>query len=137
MNSFTTQKLVRFQHCDPGGIVFTPQYFNLFVEVLEDWWAHIGYSFHNLVIEQRHGLPAMHIDAHFRKPTFLNDTLDFSLHVKRLRETHAQIHLHASCRGEERCYMDFLYGSANVDEKKLTPWPPGVRDAMAAYLRES
>jgi len=36
--SFESQKLVRFQHCDPAGIVFYPQYFVLFHELIEDWF---------------------------------------------------------------------------------------------------
>ena len=31
---FKQDKLVRFQHCDPAGIVFYPQYFVLFKELV-------------------------------------------------------------------------------------------------------
>lgn len=37
-SSFESTKLVRFQHCDPAGIVFYPQYFVLFHELIEDWF---------------------------------------------------------------------------------------------------
>ena len=35
---FETDKLIRFHHCDPAGIVFYPQYFVLFNELVEDWF---------------------------------------------------------------------------------------------------
>ena len=43
---FTTQKRVRFHHCDPAGIVFYPQFYVLLHEVQEDFLAHIGFPEH-------------------------------------------------------------------------------------------
>lgn len=40
---FITHKTVRFQHCDPAGIVFHPQFFVLLHEVQEDFLVHIGH----------------------------------------------------------------------------------------------
>lgn len=34
--AFETDKLIRFHHCDSAGIVFYPQYFVLFTELVED-----------------------------------------------------------------------------------------------------
>jgi acyl-CoA thioesterase FadM len=43
---FATDKLIRFHHCDPAGIVFYPQYFVLFNELVEDWFNHgLGIDF--------------------------------------------------------------------------------------------
>ena len=46
---FTTQKLIRFHHCDPAGIVFYPQYFYLLHEAQEDFLAHIGFPEHEMI----------------------------------------------------------------------------------------
>ena len=35
---FEGNKLIRFHHCDPAGIVFYPEYFVLFNELIEDWF---------------------------------------------------------------------------------------------------
>ena len=35
-SSFESDKLIRFHHCDPAGIIFYPQYFILFNELVED-----------------------------------------------------------------------------------------------------
>jgi 4-hydroxybenzoyl-CoA thioesterase len=37
---FEVEKLIRFHHCDPAGIVFFPQYLVLCHEVIEDWIEH-------------------------------------------------------------------------------------------------
>jgi 4-hydroxybenzoyl-CoA thioesterase len=36
---FVRDKRVRFQHCDPAGIVFYPQYFVMIHELMEDWFT--------------------------------------------------------------------------------------------------
>ena len=36
--AFTQEKLIRFQHCDPAGLLFYPKAFELVGEVIEDWF---------------------------------------------------------------------------------------------------
>ena len=36
--SFTTTRKVRFEHCDPAGIVFYPRYFEMINGTVEDWF---------------------------------------------------------------------------------------------------
>ena len=41
---------VRFGSCDPAGIVYTPEYLNLFNGVIEDWYGEaLGLPYHELV----------------------------------------------------------------------------------------
>ena len=39
MAQFATEILVRFQHCDPAGIVFYPRYFEMISQSVEEWFA--------------------------------------------------------------------------------------------------
>ena len=61
---FTTQKRVRFHHCDPAGIVFYPQFFYLLHEVQEDFLAHIGFPQHGLIASGV-GLPIVDLQTQF------------------------------------------------------------------------
>ena len=66
---FISEKLIRFHHCDPTGIVFYPQYFILFHELLEDWFNHgLAVDYADFVSKERRGLPTVHIDCDFRIP---------------------------------------------------------------------
>ena len=52
-----TRLPVRFGSCDPAGIVYTPEYLNLFNGVIEDWYdAALGLPYHELVGKRRTGL---------------------------------------------------------------------------------
>jgi 4-hydroxybenzoyl-CoA thioesterase len=131
---FEVTKLIRMQHCDPGGIVFTPQYFQIFIEVLEDWFAQgLDYSFHELVTGDRRGLPARKIVAKFLKPSTMGDVLSFRLHVKRLRRNTALLHMEGSCDGERRCRAELLIGHARLPNVTLSDWPDDLRAKMLAY----
>ena len=131
---FVVRKIVRMQHCDPGGVVFTPQYFNLFVEVIEDWFREeVGLGFPEMVVTNQTGLPAMRIVARFFKPSRLGDVLEFRLRVKRLRRNNMLVNVEASCENERRCMGDFLHGFAGLSTLSLTDWPAPVRAKLQEY----
>ena len=52
MNPFTRATVVRFEHCDPAGLMFYPRFFALMNEAVEDWFAALGHSFKTLHVEQ-------------------------------------------------------------------------------------
>ena len=62
--SFTVRKAIRFQHCDPAGIVFYPRYFVLMNEVVEDWFDNgLGIDFGEFHARDRLGVDARAPDA--------------------------------------------------------------------------
>lgn len=132
MPAFETEKLVRIQHCDPAGVVFTPQYFNLFVEVLEDWYEQLGSGFAD-VIGGGSGLPAMKILARFVKPSRMGERLTFRLSVKRVRTRTIELRITADCGTTKRVEMQFVIGHASIEAFRLTNWPATMRARMSAY----
>lgn len=122
------------QHCDPAGIVFTPQYFNLFIEVVEDWFGEaLNYSFPEMVGKQRQGLPAMRIMARFRKPSYHGDDLQFFVSVLKLRRNNALVSIVARSGGEIRCEIEILFGFAALETGGLTTWPEQLYQNLKAY----
>ena len=131
---FEVTKKIRVQHCDPGGVVFTPQYFNLFVEVIEDWFAEaLDYPFSKLISEDSAGTPAMKVTARFHKPARMGDQLEFTLKVKNLRTNTALLSLEARCANEKICGMEFLYGYVTLESLVLSPWPDHLYSKMIQY----
>ena len=65
-HEFESKKLIRFQHCDPAGIVFYPQYFVLFHELIEDWFNDgLEVNYADLIAVQRLGVPTVRIECDF------------------------------------------------------------------------
>jgi 4-hydroxybenzoyl-CoA thioesterase len=82
---FERNKLIRFHHCDPAGIVFYPQYLVLCNELVEDWFDEgLGINFFRLHSELKRGVPMRHLEAEFLAPSVHGDELEFSLAVEKL-----------------------------------------------------
>ena len=64
MRAFDRVILIRFQHCDPAGIVFYPRFFEFTNQVVEDWF------------EEELGLPS-HQRGEERLDFFLVSALGF------------------------------------------------------------
>src|SRR6476646_9973284 len=85
---FEDDKLIRFHHCDPAGIVFYPQYFVLFNELVEDWFnGGLGIDFGNFHAVDRLGVPMAHIECDFLSPSKVGEVLRFRLAVKKIGTT--------------------------------------------------
>lgn len=80
---FTTQKRVRFHHCDPAGIVFYPQFYVLLHEVQEDFLAHIGFPEHEM-IAGGHGVPIVDMKTEFLGMCRHGDLLTVTLALTRI-----------------------------------------------------
>lgn len=83
MAAFEMPFTIRFQHCDPAGIVFYPRYFEMFNLLVETWFDEaLGLSFSELHMKQGHGVPTVHAKADFKAPSRLDDRVILSLSVQ-------------------------------------------------------
>lgn len=80
---FTVKKKIRFQHCDPAGIVFYPQYFVLLHEVQEDFLAHIGFP-EDALIRSGKGVPIVDLKTRFVGMCRHGDTISIALSLTRV-----------------------------------------------------
>jgi 4-hydroxybenzoyl-CoA thioesterase len=113
---FTREKLIRFHHCDPAGIVFYPQYFVLFNELVEDWFnAGLGINYAEFHTVQRLGTPMAHIECDFLAPSKIGETLSLALGVKRIGHTSATLGVEGSAAGERRVRATLIVVLASMD----------------------
>ncbi len=125
---FVSEKLIRFHHCDPAGIVFYPQYFILFHELLEDWFNRgLGVDYADFVSKERRGLPTAHIDCDFKVPSKIGDTVEMQLAVKRIGRTSLSLSVRV-CAGEEvRVTANQVLVLISLVDGSLVPIPGDLR----------
>ena len=81
--SFDVTRRIRFADVDPAGIVFYPRYFEMINATIEDWFEQgVGYGFDAMIVNGPHGVPLARMEAEFKAPSRLDDTLVFSLVVR-------------------------------------------------------
>ena len=137
MESFDREITVRMQHVDAAGIVFYPRYFEMVVQLIEDWFADgLGLDFHTLHGARGIGVPTVHVDVAFRRPSRLGDRLRFSLALLKLKRTSVMLGIAASCQGEERLRLRQVLTCTSLGEAiHAVDIPADLRAAMTRYLR--
>jgi 4-hydroxybenzoyl-CoA thioesterase len=133
---FECDKLIRFHHCDPAGIVFYPQYFVLFNELVEDWFNQgLGIDFARFHVEQGLGVPMASIVCRFLSPSKVGETLRLSLSVSRIGKSSLELAVTGSASGEARVEATLTIVLASLATKRSLPFPPEMRTQLERYLR--
>ena len=134
MKEFHYPKKVRFGHTDPAGIVFYPRYFEMINEAIEDWFEALGYSFEDMHLEQKFGVPLVHIEADFATPSRIGDDLDFHLRAIKLGRSSVEFEITVTCKGEARFKTKGTMAYVNLTKDRAVPWPDAFRKIMRDWL---
>ena len=134
MPAFVTHKQIRFQHCDPAGIVFYPEYFLLANEVVEDWFQDgLGVDFRKMHLDDHIGIPVRKTACEFFATSMIGDRLDWSLTVSRVGGSSVAMTIRASSGGEQRAVFEHLIVYASMKTRKAIPLPEDLRARMLGF----
>ncbi len=138
---FTTHKRVRFQHCDPAGIVFYPQFYVLLHEVQEDFLAHIGFPEHGLIASGM-GLPIVDMKTEFLGMCRHGDALTLTLELTRIGGASLGMHYEIHAATQTPCAppaiklrADGVVVYSTVPQGKPVRIPDDLRLALRPYLQ--
>ena len=82
---FTLPHRIRFSECDPAGIVFYPQYFVLFNDLLEAWVdSLLPIGFKGYIGVRRFGMPTVKLEAEFLAISRMGDDVQLTLEVAKV-----------------------------------------------------
>ena len=133
--AFESEKLVRFQHCDPAGIVFYPQYFVLFHELIEDWFTcGLDANYADLIAAQRLGVPTVRLECDFVAPSTIGDTLQLRLAVRRVGTTSIALSLMAFSGDELRVRIEQVIVLFSLDRRAPVAIPEELRRRIGKFL---
>ncbi len=136
-----TRLPVRFGSCDPAGIVYTPEYLNLFNGVIEDWYGDaLGIPYHELVGTRKIGLGYAHVSADFAKPSRMGDVLDVAVIVREIGRASLTLTVQAFKDNAERVRATFVTVTTSLLDHKPIALPDDLRLALKnyqAYCNES
>ena len=137
MPSFAHSNTVLFQHCDPAGIVFYPRYFEMINAVVETFFAEaVGWSFHQMHVVERLGVPMGRIEADFHAASRLGDVLDWTLATARVGGASADLVIRAACANEARLTARGTLVMVDLDRMKSRRWPDGPRAVLERYAED-
>jgi 4-hydroxybenzoyl-CoA thioesterase len=133
---FERELLIRFAHCDPAGIVFFPQYFVMFNNLVEDWVSEaLGIPYAQLLGERRTGLPTVSLQTDFRAISRMGDRVMLGLQVKKLGTRSITLALQCRCGDELRVQAEQVLVSTSLDTHRAIELPADLRAGMERFMR--
>jgi len=132
---FVREKRVRFQHCDPAGIVFYPQYFVMIHELMEDWFTEaLGEDYAALVRDKGIGMPAVKVEAEFLAPNPLGDVITFELSVSKLGASSITLAIEGRARERACVRASAVIVHSSLNPLKAVSLPDGLRHAIERFV---
>jgi 4-hydroxybenzoyl-CoA thioesterase len=134
--AFVDEQRVRFEECDPAGIVFFARWFEMMNRAVEDWFTGaLGLDYNALIRDGRIGLGYAHSSCDFLRPGLMGDRLRFTVLVERLGRGSITLLLHGH-RGEEQVIRGRLViATTSLETHAAIPVPAAIRQAVEAYQR--
>ena len=132
---FTLPQTIRFQHCDPAGIVFYPRYFEMLNLTVEHFFeGRVGASFHQL--HQREGVlvPTVRIDTEFRAMSRLEEVIEFDLRLIHLGRSSVTFTVEGRHAAETRLRAEIVLVAVDMETGKSCRWPDGLRAKLQEQL---
>jgi len=133
MNPFTRDITIRFEHCDPAGIIFYPRFFALVNETVEDWFADLGHDFKTLHVDQRRGVPTVRFESEFVAPVRIGDRLKQSLGVEAIGNASLELKHLAVVGDRAVARFDQTLVFTDLTTMKAAPWPADLRAAITKF----
>ena len=133
---FERDKLIRFNHCDPAAIIFYPQYFVLFHEVMEDWFGEaLDTNYGEYIRTARLGVPAVKAECEFLSQARLGDVVRFRIEPVRLGKASLELEGEARDGSELRARARLTVVQMSLETRRSVPFAEPLRGRLEAFLR--
>ncbi|WP_026869818.1 acyl-CoA thioesterase [Inquilinus limosus] len=134
--AFTAAQPIRFEHCDPAGIVFFARTFGMMQIAVEDWFvAGLGLDYHGIIRDRRVGLGYVRAECDYLKPLRMGDRLDLTVLVEAMGRSSIGLVLHGHRDGEPVLAGRLVLVTTDLDEAAAIPIPADIREAVESYQR--
>jgi 4-hydroxybenzoyl-CoA thioesterase len=134
MEQFVAVRLLRFSDCDPSGIAYFPSYLNLLNGVVEDFWAHLGFSLPQLIKGRGIGTPTVQLDCQFARPALFGEQLTFALRVVKLGRSSLHLAHEVTGRDGVKWSARQVLVATSLSEHRPIAWPDDVRGSLCRHF---
>ena len=132
---FARERLIRFSHCDPAGIVYFVNFFDMVGAVVEDWFRDtVGLPFQEMHLERRIGFPIVNTGCEFFRPAHLGDTLRLELAIAKLGRSSIEFVVRGSVGGEEKFRAKHKVALVSLDTWRALAIPEDMRAKMQPFV---
>ena len=132
---FMSERRIRFSHCDPAGIVYFVNFFDMISGCVEDWFRDaVGLPFNEMHLVRRLGFPIVNTGCEFFRPCHLGDALVLELTIGRLGRSSIEFHVRGRVGDEEKLRARHKVALMNLDTQRAMSIPQDLRARMEPYV---
>jgi 4-hydroxybenzoyl-CoA thioesterase len=136
--AFSVDMPIRFSHSDPAGIVYYPNYFDMFNAVIEDWFnAGLRIDYAAQILEDRIGLPTVHAECDFFVPSRMGEKLTYTLLVREIGRSSFKLEIVGHVGAQERLRARLVIVVISLESHRSIPIPALLRERFTAYQQRS
>lgn len=133
-DTFYSDMLVRFSHCDPAGIVFYPHYFVMFNGLVEDWFNHgLKINYARFITEHRLGVPIVNVVCDFKAPSKIGEIITLTLKIERIGNSSMKLDIHAIYENETRLAAQLTLVVTSLENLRSVPIPDDLRARLIDF----
>jgi 4-hydroxybenzoyl-CoA thioesterase len=130
--TFSVTRKIRFGQTDPAAIVYYPNYFDMFNEIVEDWFEEdLGVPFDQLHRVDGLGVPIVHIECDFIAPCRLGEQFTLSLSVVNLGPTSLHLEIAGKVSGDMRIKASLVLVFVDLTTYRSVEPPDSLRALIA------
>jgi len=135
---FCVERQIHFFHCDPAGIVYYPEYFNMFQSLVEDFFNEaLEINYANFITVRRLGLPTARIECDFKVPSTIGEVLQLYLRVKRIGRTSITLSITGMLGDQVRLQAENVLVTTSLETHSSIPIPPDLLEKLQAYQQST
>jgi len=123
---------IRRSDCDPAGIIYYPNYLDIFEDAIEEW---LGPEYRVLVLERGLGLAISAVDCQFLAPVRMGDRLRLRLQLAELGGDGAVLVLNGEAAGVPRLTARLTVACMELGPQRRVPLPREMHARLAALER--
>lgn len=131
---FTSHYPIRFCHTDMAGIVYYPNFFDMFQTVVEDWFDHwLGIRYATLITQRKVALPSVRAACDFLSPARIGDILDLTVRLDKIGRTSIAIGIDGAVRGVPSLRGEIVLVTLSLESFKAIPIPSDIASRLEDY----
>jgi 4-hydroxybenzoyl-CoA thioesterase len=137
-HAFERPLRIRFAHCDPGGIVFFPQYLVMLNDLVEDWVTDVlGVPYAELIGRRRTGLPTVSLNCEFTAISRMGEDVIMGLSLERIGNRSITLLAGCRCGEEQRMRVRQVLVFTSLDTHRAIGIPADLRAALDRFTTKA
>lgn len=125
---------IRFQDCDPAGIVYYPRFIDMVEAAIEDWMDQaLGEPYRNWIGVEGRALPRVKVTCDFKKPCRMGDRLELTVLLRKFGNSSMEVETVGQVAGEERLRVSIVLVNMSLESRKAVPFAASFREKLKLY----